>query len=77
MRTHSQVATAAKADTPMNQGEEIQKIGWRSISTSRKVPPPVAVTMASTSTPMGSSERRTAASAPEAAKTATPIYVKS
>ena len=76
-RTHNQVTNAAKADTPINQGEEIQKIGCRSISTSRKVPPPVAVTMASTSTPIGSSELRTAASAPLAANTATPIRVKS
>src|SRR6185312_8079258 len=48
------------------------KIGCRFISTSRSVPPPVAVTMASTSTPTGSSPLRAAASAPEAAKTATP-----
>src|SRR3569832_2327556 len=75
--TQSQVASAASADTPINQGDEIQKIGWRPIRTSRSVPPPVAVTIASTSTPTGSRDLRAAASAPLAAKTATPAILNS
>jgi hypothetical protein len=77
LRTHNHVAAAANPDTPINQGDDIQKIGCRSIRTSLSVPPPVAVTMARTNTPIGSSDRRTAAKAPLAAKTATPIRVKS
>ena len=53
-------------------GSVIQKTCPRSMRTSRRVPPPMAVTMARTTTPKRSSFFRPAARTPLTAKTATP-----
>lgn len=51
----------------------IQLTGVFPIKTSRKLPPPIAVTDAKIKTPNGSNFLRIAANAPEMAKTAVPI----
>ena len=71
-RTHSRVSTVAPTMLNRGQGSSIQKMGCRFSSRSRIVPPPTAVTEASTRMPSRSSCAAIPASAPLMANTATP-----
>ena len=66
------IAAVAAKMTHSCRGSSIQNTCPRSSSRSRSVPPPMAVTAASTRAPTQSRPLRPAASAPETANTATP-----
>jgi hypothetical protein len=71
-RTYISVNAVAPRITRRYVGSAIQKIGCRFRRMSRKVPPPVAVTIAMTATPSQSSLFRPAVRTPLTAKTPAP-----